>query len=188
MAFRRDVCPVLFVFGPLFDPFREKCLLAGGQRFSAGSVLVDVRRRHHVIRIIAVNPFHKLAFVRFPGDDCRPVVSFPVRRRTGTNVQPELGFQGLLVWPVAGRALVRDNRTDVPVVLDLLREVAGIPVYTPVVQLNDQKSAYQQGNNERRDGQKTKTERPSEFSSTFRHARTTPDRARSSVRIPRDHT
>ena len=94
------------VFGTFGDPCFEKILLALGER------LVRGRRRHDLVFIGAQDAFDDRALVWLTWHNRLFVeCSF-------ADVQTKLCGPFLLVWTVAGKAVVVEDRTDVAVVLN----------------------------------------------------------------------
>jgi hypothetical protein len=105
--------PVRLVLRALLDPAHEQPALVRRQ----GQVRLG--RRHHLVRVVVVDPLDQGTLRRVARLDHEPVV---VQRPMGAlgRVQPHLGLAGLLVGPVAAETPVRQQRPDLVVEADPL--------------------------------------------------------------------
>jgi hypothetical protein len=100
-----DIRPVPLIIGSLGDPTLERLLLCRRE------FLMCARRRHHFFGIIAENARNEFTLVGFAGDDgLRAHGRCPL-------VEAEFGLAAILVRPVAGIAILREDRPDIPVEL-----------------------------------------------------------------------
>ena len=107
----RTIRPMPVVFRPLRDPFLQQLLLPGGQ------LLAGLRRWHHLLGIGRFDPRDGFTFLRLARRDRGDVVLFRVCALLG--VEPQLRLARLLVRPVAGEAVVREDWPDVAIELNV---------------------------------------------------------------------
>ena len=87
----------------------------GGDLF-LGELPVAIGRRHDLVRIILQNAVDDLTFIRITGDDGVHLQS------TLAGIQSQLGLTLVLVRPVAEEAVLRENRANVAIELQLTGE------------------------------------------------------------------
>ena len=104
----RDQRPMRLVLGAFGDPLLERFFLGGGE------LLVGFRRRHHRVGIGRVGARDERALGRLAGDDGI------VLDGDFAFVEAEVGLAGGAVGAVAGEAVLREDRADVAVVLELV--------------------------------------------------------------------
>ena len=103
----RDERPVRLVFGALINPVDEHLLLLGRKH------LLGLRRWHDQLRVVGVDPVEEHGRVGITRDDC------PVFDRILAAVEAEVGLAARAVRPVAGEAVLHQDRPDRRVVTDL---------------------------------------------------------------------
>jgi hypothetical protein len=108
---RPAVGPVLLPGGALLDPALQEVDLLRGQRFpgSGGG--------HADGGLLGGHPGPQFALVQLEGDD-RPGAALRFAEGRFAVIQPEVGLAGAGVGPVAGGAVVGQDRADVPVEVD----------------------------------------------------------------------
>ena len=107
-AFGFDESPVALPIRSFRDPTAQRINLRGRQRLAA------FRRRHHVVFVLRGNARDQFALFRVAGHDGQ-VARFKRLERVVFPVESEFGFALLLIRTMAGKALVGENRPDVPV-------------------------------------------------------------------------
>ena len=105
---RRDERPVRLPLGALLDPAREDAALHVGQ------AQMRLGRRHHHLRVAAVDASHQLAAIRVAGHH-RPASRFEPGQRRLADVQPQPRLTRLVVGTVALEAAIRQQGADVEV-------------------------------------------------------------------------
>ena len=110
---RRHVSPVRLILSPLSDPALEQILLRTRE------LLVRVRRRHQVVGVFGEDAFDQLALVGLAGNEGL------LRDGVLAHIEAELGLALLLVGAVAEEAVVREDGSDVAVVIHPLRASGG---------------------------------------------------------------
>ena len=99
-----DERPVGLVFGPFLDPADEQLLLGGRER------LLGLGRRHHLLGVVGEDPVEhhaRVGVARHKGAALDGLV---------TLVEPEVGLAAGTVGPVAGEAVLHQDRADIAVV------------------------------------------------------------------------
>ena len=104
---RGDERPVRLVLRPARDPLLERFLLGGRQ------LLQRLRRRHHFVRVFGTDAFDEFAFLHIPRHD-RPGL-----HRVVPAIDPQIALASGAVRPVTCEAILRENRSNVAVVLEL---------------------------------------------------------------------
>ena len=105
--------PVTLVFGAFFDPLFDEGDLGFGEH------LMELRRRHVVVRVVGAQTLHYFAFFRVARQDRRFAGLAALARRL-ERIQTELTLDLVLVGAVTGVARVREDRADVAIELNLL--------------------------------------------------------------------
>ena len=95
------------IFSPFFNPLLQHRFLFGTQRF------IRSRGGHHHFGIGRNDAFHQRAFVRSTGNDC-----FQCDRRISL-IQPQIRLPREFVESVTGKTLVRQNRANIAIKIDL---------------------------------------------------------------------
>jgi len=108
---------VALVLRTLGDPAPEGLDLLGGE------VLVRLRRRHAVLLVGGDQPGDELAVIRLTRDD--DGVAAAIQRGVRGVVEPQPPLAVVRVLPVAVEAVLRQDRTDVAVELQLRRRRRG---------------------------------------------------------------
>ena len=108
---RRNERPVRRVLRPLLDPRLDLLLLRLGQ------FRVRVRRRHDLLLILARDAQPDLAVRRVARLDPNQTVALGVRRLR--HIEPQLSLARLLVEPVTRETVLRQDRPDVAIVVEL---------------------------------------------------------------------
>ncbi len=109
-ARRQRVRPVALPLRPLRDPSAEERDLLRVQR------LPELRRRHDLVGIAGGDAADQLAVIDPGGDDRRAALA--IAERVFFPVEPQIGFPRLLVGPVAGVAVLGQDRPDLAVEVD----------------------------------------------------------------------
>ncbi len=91
----------------MLDPSPDQRDLLGGQMLAA------LLRRHLQLGVVALDPEDQVAIVGLARHN-RSAAVLEVGEGTFLGVEPELGLACLLVRPVAGKAIVREQRPDIP--------------------------------------------------------------------------
>ena len=117
-TFRSFVSPVRLPGRAFGDPALEKIDLCGRKLFAR------LRRRHDFLGIARRDARHHLALLQVAGNN-RVVAGLRGLERLVLHVQPQLALALVFVRPVAGEAVVREQRADVAVELDGLRRWLG---------------------------------------------------------------
>ena len=103
---------MLFILRTLLDPGLDLRLV--GRR----ELQMGFWRRHHVVLVGRKDAFPDNALRQVACHDGRPVLV--LARGIFGKVQSQLGLAGFLIGSVATKAVLRKNRADVPVELDVL--------------------------------------------------------------------
>ena len=106
--------PVALILGAFLDPLFDEGDLGFGEH------LVELRRRHVVIRVVGAQALHHFALFRMPGRD-GGIAGLAALARGFERIKSQLALDLILVRAVAGVAGVGEDRPDVPVELDALR-------------------------------------------------------------------
>ena len=108
-----DIGPVLRIGGPLSNPLGQQV------NFLSGEFLARVKRWHGIVRVATGDACDQLTVIRFARHDRSMSVEIPGRalRRVDTQFGLSLG----VVRAVALVALVRQDRPNVAIEVDLLR-------------------------------------------------------------------
>ncbi len=101
---------MLLPLGALLDPFLEE------RDLSIAELLTELLGRHAFVLFRVGDPLDELAVIRFARLD-GPIAA-AVGLRFLFHIQPEIRLAGVLVRPVAGVAVVGEDRANVAVVLD----------------------------------------------------------------------
>ena len=114
-ALRRDERPVRLVLGAVVDPLPQDRDLLRRER------LVRRLGRHPLVGIARRNPADELAALRVPRHDRELALRLgQLRRRDLGDVEPQLRLARGRVRAVALEAVLREDRPNVPVVVDLV--------------------------------------------------------------------
>src|ERR1041385_9453122 len=100
-------------FRALSDPAFNRLHLRRRERAELG-----LRLRHYFIAILARDPNHHIALLRFAGNDRTNAV--PLFQRFLANVESQSGIALLFVRTVTRKTFVREDRTDVAIEAELL--------------------------------------------------------------------
>ena len=110
----RLIGPMPLVFGALSDPPLKQRLLLGLER------LMGLRGRHQLVGVIGQQPMHQFAAGRIARQDCLLArLGRPERRLA--DIQTQAALHLLHIGAVAGKAVVGEDRPDVPIELDRSR-------------------------------------------------------------------
>ena len=112
-ALRRLKGPVPLVFRTLLDPAFDDLFFRRAQR------LVRLRRRHHLVLVVADNPQPRVALFQIPRHDRAHAIE--VRGRAFRRVEPAIRLASLRIEAVAKIAFVRKDRPHVMIESDLRR-------------------------------------------------------------------
>ena len=96
------------VWGTCGDPLREEFFLRGREH------MVALGRRHHHVGVGLVETGHEFALLGMARHD-RPAAAVEFRNRRVAVIQPQAAAAVVLVGPVAGEAVVRQDWPDVAV-------------------------------------------------------------------------
>ena len=110
--------PMGFVFGALRDPAPDQFLLGFAE------CLVGGGGRHEVIGILGEEPFDDCALVGLAGDDGK-LPGLGRLQRLVAPVETEVGFARGGVRTVAVEAVLREERTDVAIIVQRFRGPRG---------------------------------------------------------------
>ena len=99
------------VFGALGDPVAQQFFILVGQW------LAGFRRRHQVVLVAGGDAGEQLAPGRFAGNHRR--VAVEIGHYSFACVEPETGLAMIGIRPVAGEAVVGEDRADIAVKLNL---------------------------------------------------------------------
>ncbi len=100
------------ILGALGDPLDEGGALGGGEG------LVGLRRRHDVVGVLGLEPPDEFALARFAGND-RCLSGLGRCERGIAEVESQAALDLLHVGAVTGEAVVRKDRADLAVEVDL---------------------------------------------------------------------
>lgn len=104
-TFRSFVGPMLLPFGAFGNPTLEQVLLLRAQ-FLAG-----LGWRHDFVGIGGMDPFDEGAFLWVAGNDGE-VAGFGGLESVVFQIKAQFGFAFILVWPVAGEAVIGKDGAD----------------------------------------------------------------------------
>ena len=110
----RLIGPMPLPVRPLLDPGVEDRLLPSVER------LLGLRRRHHLFWIVVEDPTDQFALVGLPRDHCPRLLRRPAQPEFA--VEPQIRLAGVVVRPVTGKAMLRQDRPHIAVELDPLRK------------------------------------------------------------------
>ena len=100
---------MLFINGTLRHPLLHQLLL-GRREF-----LVGLHRRHQLVLVGGEDAVHQLTLTGFSRHD-RPRARLSRSQCLLPQIQPQLTFPGAGIRPVAGKTVVREDRSDVTIV------------------------------------------------------------------------
>ena len=112
---RGDKGPMRLVGGAFFDPPLEQADLLSREPANLGP-----RGRHHRVGIVRDDPGDKFALVNVLRND-RPHAAVEFGGGRCWLIKPQAGLAVTAVGPVAGKAVLRQDRPDVLVERELLR-------------------------------------------------------------------
>src|SRR5205814_7969670 len=111
---RLYIRPVARILGPFFDPPGEQLDLAGRE------LLAACFGRHSLVVIARINPLDEGAFFGMAGNDCR--VAAEISEGVVAQIKPQAVAAPFTLFGVGTMtfgALVRENRPNVPIEIDL---------------------------------------------------------------------
>jgi len=103
--------PGLRVFSPLFDPFAEKLFLL------VAEILVRVGWWHDFLQVCTENPVNNLTLIWISRQE--GIAYAAPLQSSFCSIEPQFALALMFVRSVTGETVVRENRPDIPIEIDL---------------------------------------------------------------------